>query len=70
MSDPFLKITCSAAENINVAFYQKWLIPLSQVRPYLAAGRSRRHDFGSRFARRPIRLAAFPPPSFSDAGLA
>jgi hypothetical protein len=46
------------------------LIPLSQVRPYLVVGRSRRHDFGPRFARRPIRLAAFPPPFFCDAALA
>jgi len=56
--------------NCNSMVVGRRLIPLSQVRPYLAAGRSRRHDFGSRFARRPIRLAAFPPPSFSDAGLA
>jgi hypothetical protein len=46
------------------------LISLSQAGPYLVARRFGRHDFGSRFARRPIRLGAFPSPSFFDAGFA
>ena len=43
----------------------RWLIPLSQVRPYLVISRSRLADF----ARRRRHPAAFPSPSFCDAAL-
>ena len=47
-----------------------WLIPLSQVRPYLVAARSRQHDFGPRFARCASHPVAFRLPSFCDVALA
>jgi ABC-type Zn uptake system ZnuABC Zn-binding protein ZnuA len=60
--DPWMEKLLSASKS--------WLIPLSQVRPYLVAARSRQHDFGPRFARCASHPVAFRLPSFCDVALA
>ena len=60
----------AGATGISADGVDRWLIPLSQVRPYLVAARSRQHDFGPRFARCASHPVAFRLPSFCDVALA
>ena len=66
----FLATLIFLIRSYNSTVERAWLIPLSQVRPYLVAARSRQHDFGPRFARCASHPVAFRLPSFCDVALA